>query len=415
MKQKVLEAARVSVRKQRMEIHSNEEEIIDIGVSYDGTWQKRGHTSLYSVGCVIDILTGLVIDFEVLSKYCHDCIKTASDLGGNTPEYSVWYEAHSKSGDCEKNYEGSSGSMEMHAAEILWKRSVEDLKMRYTVVLSDGDSKTYNHLSKLKIYGNTIILKEECINHAAKRLGTALRNKVKEWRAKGVCLGGKKKGNLTEEMIVKLTNYYRKAIKDNSPHIEKMKSAIFASLYHLISSNEKPQHKSCPSGNDSWCFYNRALASGQKMPDHNSMKNKLSEEVLAKILPVYQRLASNELLKRCTSGKTQNSNESVHSLIWKYCPKDTFVSRKRLELAVTYAVSQFNNGCEASLSLKGNETLRSPSIVIAQKQDQRRLKQSLRRDTAAYKTALRNKKFAKNKKEMKHIKKEGLSYAPGAF
>ncbi|GFY41831.1 uncharacterized protein TNIN_236381 [Trichonephila inaurata madagascariensis] len=32
------------------------------------------------------------------------------------------------------------------------------------------------------------------------------------------------------------------------------------------------------------------------------MKTKLTEEVVAKILPVYQRLASNEILSRCTSG-----------------------------------------------------------------------------------------------------------------
>ena len=32
--------------------------------------QKRGHTSNLEVGCVIDLLTDLVVDFEVVSKYC---------------------------------------------------------------------------------------------------------------------------------------------------------------------------------------------------------------------------------------------------------------------------------------------------------------------------------------------------------
>ncbi|KAL8612674.1 hypothetical protein ACOMHN_044615 [Nucella lapillus] len=43
---------------------------INISVSFDGTWQKRGFTSLYGVGICIDVLTGLVIDYHVLSCLC---------------------------------------------------------------------------------------------------------------------------------------------------------------------------------------------------------------------------------------------------------------------------------------------------------------------------------------------------------
>ncbi|GFX60699.1 uncharacterized protein TNCV_4976751 [Trichonephila clavipes] len=34
------------------------QEIIDVSVSYDGTWQKRGHTSNLGLGIIIDILSG---------------------------------------------------------------------------------------------------------------------------------------------------------------------------------------------------------------------------------------------------------------------------------------------------------------------------------------------------------------------
>jgi hypothetical protein len=121
MKENVLQAARIKVRQERAD--PSDSSIIDIGVSYDGSWQKRGHTSLYAIGCVIDIITGLVIDFEVISKYCHDCVKTAADLGKNSPEYACWFETHRDSGRCEKNFEGSSGSMEVYAAEVMWRRS----------------------------------------------------------------------------------------------------------------------------------------------------------------------------------------------------------------------------------------------------------------------------------------------------
>ena len=416
-RQKILEMARAKVREEHLKLNPAflNSDIIDIGVSFDGSWHKRGHSSLYCVGYVIDILTGLVIDYFIVSKYCHDCTKTASDFGENSPEFEIWYEAHYNSGKCEKNYDGSSASMEAHAAGMLWKRSIIDCKMRYTVLLSDGDSKTFQMLTQSKVYGDKAIIKDECLNHVAKRLGTALRNKVKEWRVKGICLGAKKKGNLTEEIIIKLTNYYRKAVKDNVPDLQEMKTAIFSSLYHCMSTNNKPQHHKCPPGKKSWCFFNRALASGSKIPDHCMMKTKLSESVVSKILPVYQRLASDDLLSRCTSGKTQNSNESIHSLIWKLCPKDTFVSKKRVELAAISAVSQFNMGCVASLSVNESKMIRSPALSIAKKRDRRRLNQSLRRDTQNYKTTYRQKKFAKKKKEEKKTEKEGITYAAGAF
>ncbi|GFU42694.1 uncharacterized protein TNCV_3138971 [Trichonephila clavipes] len=107
-----------------------------------------------------------------------------------------------------------------------------------------------------------------------------------------------------------------------------------------MSTDAKPMHSKCPDGKLSWCFYNRAKADNKVPGSHKSMKTKLSEAVVAKIMPVYQRLASNEILLRCVSGKTQNANESLHSCIWRKCPKDVFVSKKRIDLAVTAAVSE---------------------------------------------------------------------------
>ncbi|GBN57426.1 hypothetical protein AVEN_10585-1 [Araneus ventricosus] len=108
-----------------------------------------------------------------------------------------------------------------------------------------------------------------------------------------------------------------------------MKTAIFASLFHNSSTDKPPKHNKCPTGVTPWCFYQRELANNEKSKSHSSMKTKLSEQVLEKILSVYQRLANNELLARCVSGKTQNVNESSHSVIWNNCPKETFVSKKQ--------------------------------------------------------------------------------------
>ncbi|GFY17687.1 uncharacterized protein TNCV_1074221 [Trichonephila clavipes] len=158
-------------------------EIIDVSVSYDGTWQKREHTSNLGLGIIIDILSGLVLDFEVLSKYCHNCVVPGRDMGVDWAEFHIWQKGHAD--ECDKNFDGTSGAMEMHAALIMWRRSISDGQMRFVSMLSDGDSKTFQFLSDNKIYGSDIkIEKEECLNYIAKRLGTSLRNKVKEWKVK---------------------------------------------------------------------------------------------------------------------------------------------------------------------------------------------------------------------------------------
>ncbi|GBO16583.1 hypothetical protein AVEN_38248-1 [Araneus ventricosus] len=53
----------------------NEEKdgITNIAVTFDGTWLTRGHTSQIGIGCVIDMLAGYVIDYQVMSKYCKEC------------------------------------------------------------------------------------------------------------------------------------------------------------------------------------------------------------------------------------------------------------------------------------------------------------------------------------------------------
>ncbi|GBN71889.1 hypothetical protein AVEN_97339-1 [Araneus ventricosus] len=107
------------------------------------------------------------------------------------------------------------------------------------------------------------ISKEKCLNHVAKRLGTGLRNKVKEWQSKGVTIGGRKEGSLKVSTILKLTNFYRKAIKDNVPDVQKMKTAIFAALFHTSSTNKASKHNKCPTGVTSWCSYQRALANNE--------------------------------------------------------------------------------------------------------------------------------------------------------
>jgi hypothetical protein len=47
---------------------ANDDTVVDIAVSFDGTWAKRGFTSLIGVVFVIVLDTGEVLDYHVLSK-----------------------------------------------------------------------------------------------------------------------------------------------------------------------------------------------------------------------------------------------------------------------------------------------------------------------------------------------------------
>ncbi|GFU28585.1 uncharacterized protein TNCV_467941 [Trichonephila clavipes] len=144
VKKKMLEMSRQAAR----EAHVKNQEIIDASVSYDGTWQKRGHTSNLVLGIIIDIFSGLVLDFEVLLKYCHNCVVAGRDMGVDSVEFHIRQKGHED--ECDKNFDGTSGAMEMHAVLIMWRRSISDCQMRFVSMLSDGDSKTFQFCRTIK-------------------------------------------------------------------------------------------------------------------------------------------------------------------------------------------------------------------------------------------------------------------------
>ena len=129
-------------------------------------------------------------------------------------------------------------------------------------------------------------MKQECIGHEQKRVGTALRNLKKETPG----LGGK--GKLTDAMIDKLQNYYGIAIRANVNNAEEMEKAILASFFHCASSQSHPLHDYCPDGPDSWCGFKKH----KRTYKHGSG---LSLPIIAKVKPIYQRLSDKTLLKKC--------------------------------------------------------------------------------------------------------------------
>ncbi|XP_033099990.1 uncharacterized protein LOC117103530 [Anneissia japonica] len=147
---------------------SDQDDPVDVMVTFDGTWQKRGHSSNFGVGVAISVDTGEILDVEI----CSECQKWEYLKGSNI--YDEWKASHE--GNCLKNYDGSSHSMEVEAAKRIWSRSIDLHQMRYKWLVSDGDAKTLSALNAMKPYGDDTVEKLDCINHVHKRLGTNLRN-----------------------------------------------------------------------------------------------------------------------------------------------------------------------------------------------------------------------------------------------
>ncbi|GFV98270.1 hypothetical protein TNCV_704771 [Trichonephila clavipes] len=57
-----------------------------------------------------------------------------------------------------------------------------------------------------------------------------------------------------------------------------MKAAIYATLFHCMSTDQKPQQKKCPSVIDSWCFYKSSLARGEPISEKKSANFKVAQQ-----------------------------------------------------------------------------------------------------------------------------------------
>ncbi|KAK8721717.1 hypothetical protein OTU49_012530, partial [Cherax quadricarinatus] len=333
--------------------------ILDIDVTYDGTWHTRGHHSNIGIGVAIDALTKLVVDYQIFSKYCNMCSFLENRLNSKkitNEKYEEFRKKHEL--ECNINYSGTSAKMESEAAVMMWERSLEN-KLRYKTIVSDGDSNTYKAIADLNDgegpYPGVNVEKEECINHYAKRLKNRLIDLVKsQYVEKELKTGRKRKefamkkmGMLTDFVIDKLTHYFQKNLREKINHdVEDMRNSIMASFFHCSSTDEKPQHHLCPTGDNSWCFYQKAVAANLPPPSHTTMKVQLQLEpaYMKKVHNIYKDLTTDEMMRRCVKGRTQNANESLHQRIWSYCNKTLFRTKRQADFAASHAVAEYNSG-----------------------------------------------------------------------
>lgn len=117
--------------------------LVEIAVTYNGTWSKKGLTANYGFRFVTSVETGQVLDYSFRSKTCTACSKQKAD------KESAEYRDHKE--HCAIKYDGSSGNMEVLMANELWECCLK-FNMQYKYMLCDGDSKAY--LAVWDVYGS---------------------------------------------------------------------------------------------------------------------------------------------------------------------------------------------------------------------------------------------------------------------
>ena len=402
-------------------------DVVDAAVSFDGTWAKRGFTSLTGVVFVVSVDTGEVLDYHVLSKACQKCSLKKSQCTGDDERFEEWRREHVANGDCDINFTGSSPAMEAEGAQVLWERSIELHNIRYKWMVSDGDSKAFNTIES--IYSDCKVVKLDCVGHVQKRMGKHLMNlkaRTKGKLADGKPIGGQ--GRLTEGKIKHLQKYYGLAIRQNTLSkanpserevdvaVYTMKKNIIAILHHSVKLNDPAkQHRFCPLGEKSWCKWQQDQATGTKTYKGDDC---LPEVFLEILKPTFLTLSDSKLLERCVRGKTQNPNECINSMVWVRCPKHKHHGAKVVRCAAASAVCHFHKGTDIRKKIMerlsvphGANTSRSIDI-----RDRKRLRKADSQATAKEKKRRQGLQLARTRREEALKEMEGgPSYEPGGF
>ncbi|EZA55139.1 hypothetical protein X777_05326 [Ooceraea biroi] len=100
----IIQKAGREEKEKNSETGNKENELI---VSGDGSWSKRGFSSLFGVITLIGHYSNKVLDLAVKSSFCKACISWRSKR--DTPEYDKWLNTHHD--NCLANHAGSAGKM----------------------------------------------------------------------------------------------------------------------------------------------------------------------------------------------------------------------------------------------------------------------------------------------------------------
>ncbi|GFX85919.1 uncharacterized protein TNCV_2473211 [Trichonephila clavipes] len=232
----ISEVSELSMQKAASELlvlHPTKNKIVECSISVDGTWQRRGYSSMNGCVAALSVDTGKVVDIEIMSSYCPTCRKISK-----MPR-SIESETFAADHVCHSKFQGSALKMEAVGATRIFQRSIVKRGLKYAHYYGDRDSKGF--ISVKDTYGKDSVTKYECIGHVQKRVGARFR----KLKSKNKNLSGK--GKLTDSFIDRLQNYFRIVVRRNVGNLSGLQQNVIAALFHCSSSVEKPCIGSVPS------------------------------------------------------------------------------------------------------------------------------------------------------------------------
>ena len=129
-----------------------------ISVSGDGSWRKRGFSSLFGVTTRIGSFSGKIVDIIVKSKYCMSC--EFWSLKG-TAEYEEW--KTDLENQCSSKHAGSAGKMVVRLIIEMFSRSEALHNVKYCTYIGDGDSKIYKGIVDAQGYPDFTVKKKSAL------------------------------------------------------------------------------------------------------------------------------------------------------------------------------------------------------------------------------------------------------------
>jgi hypothetical protein len=133
------------------------------------------------------------------------------------------------------------------------------------------------------------------------------------------------------------------------------------------------------------------------------------------IKPIFKDLANTELLRKCVQGYTQNANESLNNVIWKFCPKTRNQGLVVVEIGTALAVSMFNDGAVTIIRTLEEMGLNAGKFCrdFCEQKDILRILNAERRANEASFTARRARRRARLAQDEQQDEAEGFPYQAG--
>lgn len=100
--------------------------------------------------------------------------------------------------------------------------------------------------------------------------------------------------HFTDAVVIKIKNYYGLAIHQNyNKSVDDMIKFVWESYFHWLSTHDDPQHDLWPTGQESWCGFNKG-----KETDSHYVHIHYKKLVLPEVKPVF-RSSDMKHLEKC--------------------------------------------------------------------------------------------------------------------